>query len=106
VRVEGDDVLVEVPPVAEFASCLKRPAIPSRVAVSDPTRVVIIGGGPAAVAAAQTLRTEGFLGAVTILSAEAVLPYDRIKVSKQPKLTAAALALKPAEFYEHAAIDV
>ncbi|WP_425986777.1 NAD(P)/FAD-dependent oxidoreductase [Brevundimonas sp. TWP1-2-1b1] len=45
-------------------------------------RVVIIGGGLAAVSAAKTLRTEGFEGALTMVSEEPCLPYDRPPLSK------------------------
>jgi 3-phenylpropionate/trans-cinnamate dioxygenase ferredoxin reductase component len=46
-------------------------------------RVVVVGGGPAAVSAVQTLRGEGFHGELTLVSAEAALPYDRPPLSKQ-----------------------
>lgn len=44
--------------------------------------VVIIGGGPASVACAETLRQGGFQGDVTIVSKDKYIPYDRIKLSK------------------------
>lgn len=44
--------------------------------------IVIVGGSIAAVTAAQVLRAEGFDGAVTMLSAEAHLPYSRVPLSK------------------------
>jgi 3-phenylpropionate/trans-cinnamate dioxygenase ferredoxin reductase component len=45
-------------------------------------RVVIVGGGIAAVRTAQALRDLGHPGEVTILSAEAEPPYDRPPLSK------------------------
>lgn len=44
--------------------------------------VLIIGGGPASVACAETLRQEGFKGDVTIVTKDKYIPYDRIKLSK------------------------
>lgn len=44
--------------------------------------VVIVGGGLAAATAAETLRTEGFDGPVTMLGAEEHLPYLRPPLSK------------------------
>ena len=44
--------------------------------------VLIIGGGPASVACAETLRQEGFQGTVTIVTMDKYIPYDRIKLSK------------------------
>lgn len=45
-------------------------------------RVVIIGGGGAGHAAATMLRAEGHRGSITLLSADADLPYDRPACSK------------------------
>lgn len=45
-------------------------------------RIVIVGGGQAAVSAALRLRAGGFGGTVDILSDESVLPYQRPPLSK------------------------
>jgi 3-phenylpropionate/trans-cinnamate dioxygenase ferredoxin reductase subunit len=47
-----------------------------------PDSIVIIGGGAAGNMAAETLRREGYQGPVTLLSADADLPYDRPVLSK------------------------
>jgi 3-phenylpropionate/trans-cinnamate dioxygenase ferredoxin reductase subunit len=44
---------------------------------------VIVGGGVSAARAVETLRDEGYDGAVTVLAAEPRLPYDRPPLSKQ-----------------------
>ena len=49
---------------------------------NDNRRFIIIGGGPAALSAAETLRQAGFEGDITILAKEKVLPYDRTILSK------------------------
>jgi 3-phenylpropionate/trans-cinnamate dioxygenase ferredoxin reductase subunit len=46
------------------------------------SRVVIIGGGPAAATTAGTLRDDGFDGAMTLISAESIPPYERPPLSK------------------------
>lgn len=45
--------------------------------------VVIVGGGQAAASAAFRLRSEGFTGAIDILSEESDLPYQRPPLSKK-----------------------
>ena len=45
--------------------------------------VLIVGGGAAGLAAAETLRSEGYGGALTMVCDEAELPYDRPPLSKQ-----------------------
>ena len=45
--------------------------------------VLIVGGGAAALAAVETLRSEGYAGALTLVCDEPELPYDRPPLSKQ-----------------------
>ncbi|MBT8226461.1 MAG: FAD-dependent oxidoreductase [Dactylosporangium sp.] len=45
-------------------------------------RIVVAGGGPAAVAAVEELRALGFAGEVTVLCGESTGPYDRTACSK------------------------
>lgn len=76
---------------------------------SDTRTILIVGGGAAGQAAAETLRREGFAGAVTIISAEEELPYDRTALSKgmlSGKADPDRLALRGAQFYERLKIDL
>lgn len=90
----------------------KRAATPARNAqgaAGRPESVVIIGGGAAGHAAAETLRREGYGGPVTLLSADAALPCDRPNLSKNFLAgTAPAdwLPLRSAGFYQTQKIDV
>jgi 3-phenylpropionate/trans-cinnamate dioxygenase ferredoxin reductase component len=45
--------------------------------------VLIVGGGAAGLAAVETLRSEGYAGALTMVCDETELPYDRPPLSKQ-----------------------
>jgi 3-phenylpropionate/trans-cinnamate dioxygenase ferredoxin reductase subunit len=71
-------------------------------------RIVIVGGGQAAVQAADTLRREGFEGCLTMVSGEPGWPYQR------PPLSKACLAadggdpplLKPEAFYAERQVDL
>ncbi|CAH1801502.1 unnamed protein product [Owenia fusiformis] len=67
---------------------------------------LIIGGGPASVVCAETIRQEGFRGKVVIATKEPHLPYDRTKLSKAPDSTGSKLALREADFYKVYDIEV
>lgn len=49
---------------------------------NDPRRFVIIGGGPAGISAAESLRQGGFEGEIVMISEDSYLPYDRTILSK------------------------
>ncbi|HJE59674.1 MAG TPA: FAD-dependent oxidoreductase, partial [Nocardiopsis listeri] len=46
-------------------------------------RVVVVGASAAGLAAAETLRREGFEGDLTLVGDEPYAPYDRPPLSKQ-----------------------
>ena len=61
----------------------KRPVPRSRgKAVSEPEKIVIIGGGAAGFAAAEMLRRSGYQNSIVMLSSDEALPYDRPNLSK------------------------
>jgi len=55
---------------------------PCGKSVSDPEKIVIIGGGAAGFAAAEMLRRSGYQNSVVMLSSDNALPYDRPNLSK------------------------
>jgi NADPH-dependent 2,4-dienoyl-CoA reductase/sulfur reductase-like enzyme/nitrite reductase/ring-hydroxylating ferredoxin subunit len=76
---------------------------------SDARRFVIIGGGAAGYAAAQTLREDGFRGRITLITREDRAPYDRPNLSKdylQGQAEAAWMPLRPDEFYAEFDIEL
>src|ERR1700739_2571375 len=67
-----------------------------------PEQIVIIGAGQAGVQAVQSLRGEGFTGAITMIGDEAYPPYQRPPLSKAYLLGTFArerLFLKSDDFY-------
>jgi NADPH-dependent 2,4-dienoyl-CoA reductase/sulfur reductase-like enzyme/nitrite reductase/ring-hydroxylating ferredoxin subunit len=79
-RVErvGDSVFVR----EKLTAHIRRPASASIRGQKPPASVVIVGGGGAGLAAADTLRREGYDGRVTLISADEDPPYDRPNLSK------------------------
>ncbi|MDS0851407.1 FAD-dependent oxidoreductase [Burkholderia cenocepacia] len=99
-RRDGRAVVVDARPAA---------APPALKETGLPMSVVIVGGGAAAIAAAVTLRQEGYPYAITLLSADADPPYDRPNLSKDYLAgTAEAdwLPLRAPSFYAEQRIDV
>jgi apoptosis-inducing factor 3 len=71
--------------------------------------VVIVGGGAAGHSAAETLRREGYIGKLTLISADAVSPVERPNLSKDYLAGTAPeewIPLRPPEFYAEQQIDL
>jgi NADPH-dependent 2,4-dienoyl-CoA reductase/sulfur reductase-like enzyme/nitrite reductase/ring-hydroxylating ferredoxin subunit len=91
-----------------------REPLPAKVsaALVDPNllaSVVIIGGGAAGNAAAETLRYEGYTGAVTLVSADESPPCDRPNLSKDYLAGSAPedwIPLRPPSFYTQQRIEL
>ncbi len=104
-RVEGDDVIVNVPEKAEGR---RTPAMVRRDPADDRT-LVILGAGAAGNAAAETLRQDGFTGRVVMITQELRLPYDRPNLSKgylSGDAGPEALPWRTPEFYRDHDIEV
>jgi NADPH-dependent 2,4-dienoyl-CoA reductase/sulfur reductase-like enzyme/nitrite reductase/ring-hydroxylating ferredoxin subunit len=81
-----------------------RPLVPGL-----PASVVIVGGGAAGNAAAETLRREGYPGRIAMLSADDSLPCDRPNLSKgylAGTASADSNLLRSAKFYADREIEV
>eukprot|EP00931_Biecheleriopsis_adriatica_P039361 TRINITY_DN22511_c0_g1_i1.p1 TRINITY_DN22511_c0_g1~~TRINITY_DN22511_c0_g1_i1.p1 ORF type:complete len:661 (+),score=147.72 TRINITY_DN22511_c0_g1_i1:90-1985(+) len=66
----------------------------------------LLGGGPASLAAAETLRQEGFTGRIVMLSKEQHLPYDRVQLSKALDKPVDKLVLRPESFFKDYDIEL
>lgn len=82
---------------------------PLPAAAGTPRSIVIVGGGAAGHAAAETLRIEGYTGSITLLSADPSRPCDRPNLSKgflAGTASAASNPLRPLAFYQTHRIDL
>jgi NADPH-dependent 2,4-dienoyl-CoA reductase/sulfur reductase-like enzyme/nitrite reductase/ring-hydroxylating ferredoxin subunit len=86
------------------------PSLPAAaVAKPYPSSVTIIGGGAAGLAAADTLRREGYSGRITIISADDSAPYDRPNLSKDfltGNAPAEWMPLRSPEYYAEHKIEL
>jgi len=73
---------------------------------SDKRVFALLGGGPASLAAAETLRQEGFTGRIVMVTREPHLPYDRVQLSKALDKPVEKLLLRPESFYKDYDIEV
>ena len=81
----------------------------SSAANPDVRSVIIIGGGAAGIAAATTLRQEGYEGELTLISADDSAPYDRPNLSKdflEGTAPAAWMPLRSPKFYDKHRINL
>jgi 3-phenylpropionate/trans-cinnamate dioxygenase ferredoxin reductase subunit len=72
-------------------------------------RIVIVGASLAGATAAVTLRDEGFEGEITLIGAEAQLPYNRPPLSKgylRGEERFEGQLVKPASYYQEQRIDL
>jgi NADPH-dependent 2,4-dienoyl-CoA reductase/sulfur reductase-like enzyme/nitrite reductase/ring-hydroxylating ferredoxin subunit len=102
-RVERRDGAVYVREKLEVAAS---PPLPAPAALQS---ILIVGGGAAANAAAETLRREGYTGRLAMVSADESLPCDRPNLSKgflAGTATDASNPLRSPQFYESHGIDL
>jgi NADPH-dependent 2,4-dienoyl-CoA reductase/sulfur reductase-like enzyme/nitrite reductase/ring-hydroxylating ferredoxin subunit len=106
VRAEGGNIIVSLP---DESADRRTPAMARRDSSSDGRLFVIVGGGAAGYAAAQTLREDGFRGRVCLVTREDRAPYDRPNLSKDylsGHAEAGWMPLRPDAFYEDYGIEL
>ena len=105
VRVEGDDVIVSIP---EHPAESRPPAMVGLDTNADDRTFAIIGAGAAGMAAAETLRHEGYRGRIVMLTREKAFAYDRTQLSKRylAKPDASAPFIRDAAFYTNHGIEL
>lgn len=73
---------------------------------NDKRRFIIIGGGPAGLSAAETLRQANYTGEILIVSKDSELPYDRTVLSKWVPENVSKIHLRSEDFLKEYDIDV
>ena len=74
---------------------------------ADKRKFVIVGGGPAGLTCAVTLRQCGYTGEIQILTSESLIPYDRTLLTKAlPTGDAKFFALRKPDILAKHGIDV
>ncbi|CAG5129586.1 unnamed protein product [Candidula unifasciata] len=104
VEVRDGKVVVKADPAALEAG--KRVKSMVKKSADNKKTVVLVGGGPATVVCAETLRQEGYTGRIIIVSQEEYLPYDRIKLSKALNIKPGEITLRSQEFYDQNGIEL
>jgi NAD(P)H-nitrite reductase large subunit len=103
--VEEENVIVSASKAA--LSTTKRTMPMVDINQEEDSRVfLIVGGGPAGLECAESLRQEGYKGRIVMATREDVLPYDRPKLSKAMSVKAQDISLRPEGFYKEHAIEV
>ena len=77
--------------------------------MDSPRRIVIVGAGQCGIAAAKSLRDEGYDGDVSLIGAEPHLPYERPPLTKEylrGEADEGALNILPASWYPQNAVEL
>jgi apoptosis-inducing factor 3 len=105
VVVDDQDVCVVIPDKAHPSA---KPGLQRSVSARDMRKFVVLGAGAAGVAAVEALRTEGFSGAICMITGEKHLPYDRTELSKNQlsKPHSDPPFIRSSDFYSDLGIDL
>lgn len=95
-------------PASDFEPFEEAHAVHAAPAVSGPAQIVIVGGGIAAVSAAEAARRTSADAKITLVSREPELPYYRINLTRflAGEIEASELILHPAAWYEKQNIGI
>ncbi|XP_071353357.1 apoptosis inducing factor mitochondria associated 4 [Trachinotus anak] len=68
--------------------------------------IVLIGGGPASLVCAETLRQNCYQGRIIMVTKDTLPPFDKPKLSKAMNLDSSSILLRSSEFYQQYGIEV
>lgn len=68
--------------------------------------IVLIGGGPASLVCAETLRQNNYKGQIIMITKDTLPPFDKPKLSKAMNVDSSNIVLRSNDFYQKFGIDV
>ncbi|KAM3615836.1 uncharacterized protein V6R79_008530 [Siganus canaliculatus] len=68
--------------------------------------VLLIGGGPASLVCAETLRQNCYQGRIVMVTKDSLPPFDKPKLSKAMNLDSSSILLRSSDFYQQYGIEV
>ncbi|XP_053176639.1 apoptosis inducing factor mitochondria associated 4 [Scomber japonicus] len=68
--------------------------------------VLLIGGGPASLVCAETLRQNCYQGRIIIVTKDALTPFDKPKLSKAMNVDSSSILLRSSDFLQQHGIEV
>ncbi|KAG8002048.1 Apoptosis-inducing factor 3 [Nibea albiflora] len=68
--------------------------------------ILLIGGGPAALVCAETLRQNCYQGRIIMITRDKLPPFDKPKLSKAMNVDSSSILLRPSDFFQQYGIDV
>ncbi|XP_061576289.1 apoptosis inducing factor mitochondria associated 4 [Cololabis saira] len=68
--------------------------------------VLLIGGGPASLVCAETLRQNCYQGRIIIITKDSLPPFDKTKLSKAMNVDSSSILLRTSDFYQQYGIEV
>ncbi|XP_072248627.1 apoptosis inducing factor mitochondria associated 4 [Leuresthes tenuis] len=68
--------------------------------------ILLVGGGPASLVCAETLRQNCYQGRIIIITKDSLPPFDKTKLSKVMHVDSSSILLRTADFYQQYGIEV
>ncbi|KAM6933939.1 apoptosis inducing factor mitochondria associated 4 [Xenentodon cancila] len=68
--------------------------------------VLLVGGGPASLVCAETLRQNCYQGRIIIITKDSLPPFDKTKLSKAMNVDSSSILLRTSDFYQQYGIEV
>ncbi|GLD57277.1 apoptosis-inducing factor 3-like protein [Lates japonicus] len=68
--------------------------------------ILLIGGGPASLVCAETLRQNCYQGRIIMVTKDTLPPFDKPKLSKAMNLDSSSILLRSSDFYQQYGIEV